>query len=148
MKGTPYVMRRRALLSPWGLPCNPPPWGTLAAVEASTGKIRWQVPLGTVRELAPIPLPISWGTPTLGGPLTTASGLIFIGATADSTFRAFDTESGRELWHARLPASAMATPMTYRARQGGRQYVVVAAGGHGKIDGIKLGDAIVAYALQ
>ena len=148
MKGTPYVMRRRALLSPWGLPCNPPPWGTLAAVEANTGKIRWQVPLGTVRELAPIPLPISWGTPTLGGPLTTASGLIFIGATADSTFRAFDTESGRELWHARLPASAMATPMTYRARQGGRQYVVVAAGGHGKIDGIKLGDAIVAYALQ
>ena len=148
MKDTPYVMRRRALLSPWGLPCNPPPWGTLAAVEAGTGRIRWQVPLGTVRELAPIPLPITWGTPTLGGPLTTASGLIFIGATLDSTFRAFDTESGREIWHARVPASAMATPITYRARPGGRQFVVVAAGGHGKVNGIKLGDAVVAYALQ
>ena len=147
MKGTPYVMRRKALLSPWGLPCSPPPWGTLAAVEANTGKIRWQVPLGTVRELAPVPLPIAWGTPTLGGPLTTAGGLTFIGATMDSTFRAFDTETGRELWHAGVPASAIATPMTYRARAGGRQYVVVAAGGHGKIDGVKLGDYVVAFAL-
>ena len=147
MKGTPYVMRRKALLSPWGLPCSPPPWGTLAAVEASTGRIRWQVPLGTVRELAPVPLPIGWGTPTLGGSLTTASGLTFIGATMDSTFRAFDTETGRELWHTRVPASAAATPMTYRARVGGRQYVVVAAGGHGKISGIKLGDSVVAFAL-
>lgn len=147
MKGTPYVMRRKPLLSPWGLPCSPPPWGTLAAVEASTGKIRWQVPLGTVRELAPIPLPIHLGTPILGGPLTTAGGLTFIGATMDSTFRAFDTETGRELWHSSVPASAIATPMTYRARVGGRQYVVVAAGGHGKVSGIKLGDYVVAFAL-
>ena len=79
--------------------------------------------------------------------MTTASGLTFIGATLDSTFRAFDTETGREFWHARVPASAIATPMTYRARPGGRQYVVVAAGGHGKIDGIKLGDAVVAFSL-
>ncbi len=148
MKGTPYVMRRKALLSPWGLPCSPPPWGTLAAVEADTGRIRWQVPLGTVRELAPVPLPIGWGTPALGGPLTTASGLTFIGATMDSTFRAFDTETGRELWHVTMPASAMATPITYRARAGGRQYVVVAAGGHGKVDKLKLGDTVVAFALQ
>jgi quinoprotein glucose dehydrogenase len=147
MKGTPYVMRRRALLSPSGLPCNPPPWGTLAAVEASTGRIRWQVPLGTMRELAPLPLPIHWGTPTLGGPLTTASGITFIGATMDSTFRAFETETGRELWHIGLPASAIATPMTYRAREGGRQYVVVAVGGHGKAKGIKLGDYVMAFAL-
>jgi quinoprotein glucose dehydrogenase len=147
MKGTPYVMRRKALLSPWHLPCNPPPWGTLAAVEASTGRIRWQVPLGTIRELAPIPLPIKLGTPTLGGPLTTASGITFVGATLDSTFRAFDTETGRELWQARLSASAPATPMTYRARQGGRQYVVLAAGGHGKAAGTKLGDSVVAFAL-
>ena len=116
-------------------------------MEASTGKIRWQVPLGTVRESASIPLPIAWGTPTLGGPLTTASGLTFLGATMDSTFRAFDTETGRELWHSQVPASAIATPMTYRARVGGRQYVVVAAGGHGKINGIKLGDSVVAFAL-
>ncbi|MGO9258731.1 MAG: pyrroloquinoline quinone-dependent dehydrogenase [Bryobacteraceae bacterium] len=147
MKGTPYVMRRKALLSPWGLPCSPPPWGTLAAVDAGTGKIRWQVPLGTIRELAPLPVPIGWGTPTLGGPLTTAGGLTFIGATMDSTFRAFDTGTGREIWHVRVPASAVATPMTYRARPGGRQYVVVAAGGHGKINGIRLGDSVVAFAL-
>lgn len=147
MKGTPYVMRRRPLLSPWQLPCNPPPWGTLAAVEASTGRVRWQAPLGTMRELAPIPLSMKWGTPTLGGPLTTASGLTFIGATLDRTFRAFDTETGRELWQAKLPASAMATPITYRARQGGRQFVVVSAGGHGKTDKSKLGDSVMAFAL-
>ena len=147
MRGTPYVMRRKPLVSPLGLPCNAPPWGTLAAVDANTGKIRWQVALGTVRELAPVPLPIGWGTPTLGGSLTTASGLTFIGATADRTFRVFDTETGRELWHASLPASAMATPMTYRSRTGGRQFVVIAAGGHGKIHGVKLGDYVVAYAL-
>lgn len=147
MRGTPYVMRRKPLLSPLGLPCNAPPWGTLAAVDANTGKVRWQVPLGTLRELAPVPLPIGWGTPTLGGSLTTASGLTFIGATPDRTFRAFDTEAGRELWHAGLPASAMATPMTYRSRIGGRQFVVIAAGGHGKIHGVKLGDYVIAYAL-
>jgi quinoprotein glucose dehydrogenase len=146
MKDTPYVMRRKPLLSPWHLPCNPPPWGTLAAVEASTGRIRWQVPLGTMRELAPIPLPIKWGTPTLGGPLTTASGLTFIGATLDRTFRAFDTETGRELWQTELPASAMATPVTYRARPGGQQYVAVASGGHGKAK-VKLGDSVVAFTL-
>jgi len=147
MKGTPYVMRRKFLLSPWGMPCNAPPWGTLAAVEASTGRLRWQVPLGTLRDLAPIPLPIKLGTPNVGGPLTTAGGLIFIGSTLDSTFRAFDTETGRELWQAHLPAPAVATPMTYRARQGGRQYIVISAGGHGKSSHPKLSDAVVAFAL-
>ncbi len=124
MKGTPYVMRRKPLLSPWGFPCSPPPWGTLAAVEANTGKIRWQVALGTTRELAPVPVPLGLGMPNTGGPLTTAGGLTFIGASFDSTFRAFDTETGRELWHSSVPASANATPMTYRPRPGGRQYVV------------------------
>lgn len=147
MRGTPYVMRRKPLLSPLGLPCNPPPWATLAAIDANTGKIRWQVTLGTVRELAPVPLPIGWGAPTLGGSITTASGLTFIGATPDRTFRAFNTETGKELWHASLPVSAMATPITYRSRSGGRQFVVVAAGGHGKIRGTKLGDYVIAYAL-
>jgi quinoprotein glucose dehydrogenase len=147
MKGTPYVMRRKPLLSPWGLPCSPPPWGTLAAVDVNSGKIRWQVPLGTERELAPVPIAIRWGTPTLGGPLTTAGGVTFIGATLDSTFRAFDTDTGKELWHASMPASAMATPMTYRASTGGRQYVVVAAGGHRQTGHTKLGDSVVAFAL-
>ena len=103
--------------------------------------------LGTIRDLALIPLAIKLGTPTVAGALVTASGLTIIGATLDSTFRAFDTETGRELWHARLPASPAATPMTYRARQGGRQYIVVAAGGHGKAAGTKLGDSVVAFAL-
>jgi quinoprotein glucose dehydrogenase len=116
-------------------------------VDANTGKIRWQVSLGTERELAPVPIPLGLGTPNMGGPLTTAGGLTFIGASFDSTFRAFDTETGRELWHSSVPASANATPMTYRSRVGGRQYVVVAAGGHGKVDGIKLSDAVVAFAL-
>src|SRR3974377_2572380 len=97
MKGTPYVMRRRPLLSPWHMPCNAPPWGTLAAVEASTGRVRWQVPLGTLRDLAPLPLPIKLGTPTLGGPLTTASGLPFLGSTLDSTFPAFHPQTGHAL---------------------------------------------------
>jgi quinoprotein glucose dehydrogenase len=151
MYGTPYVARYRPLLSPIGMPCNPPPWGTLAAVDASTGKVRWQVPLGTLRELArrfsAIPFSVKWGTPAVAGPLTTASGLTFIASTLDSTFRAFDTETGQDLWHATLPASGVATPMTYRARPGGRQYVVIVAGGHAGAAGTKLGDAVVAYAL-
>lgn len=147
MLGTPYIMVRRPLLSPLKLPCVAPPWGVLQAVDLATGEVKWTVPLGTVRELAPLPLPFRWGTPNLGGPLTTASGVTFIGATADSTFRAFDTATGKELWSTRLPASGMATPMTYRARKGGKQYVVIAAGGHAKFDTIKQGDYVVAFAL-
>jgi quinoprotein glucose dehydrogenase len=145
-KGTPYVMRRRPLLSPWRIPCNAPPWGTLAAVEADTGRIRWRVTLGTLRDFVPVPVPFASGTPTLSGPLTTAGGVTFIGATLNNYLRAFDTETGRELWKGRLPVAAMATPMTYRARRGGRQYVVICAGGHGKAN-IKLGDYVMAFAL-
>ena len=137
-------MRREMLVSPLGLPCNPPPWGTLAAIDLASGDIRWQVPLGTVRDIAPIPIPWKAGTPNLGGPLVTGSGLVFIGAAMDDYLRAFDIETGDELWKARLPAGGQATPMTYRA--GNRQYVVIAAGGHGRA-ATKLGDAIVAFAL-
>jgi quinoprotein glucose dehydrogenase len=144
--GTPYAMRRLMLMSPWELPCNPPPWGSLAAVDLSTGDIVWQEPLGTVRDLAPVPLPIRYGVPNLGGPLVTSSGLIFIGATMDDYLRAFDVETGDELWKGRLPAGGQATPMTYRIRPDGRQYVVIAAGGHGR-GRTTLGDALVAYAL-
>ena len=143
-RGTPWAMRREMLSSPLGVPCNPPPWGTLAAVDLSTGKLRWQVPLGTIRDIAPIPLPIKLGTPSLGGPLVTASGLVFIGAAADNYLRAFDERSGEELWKARLPAGGQATPMTYAV--GGRQFVVIAAGGYGR-GPQTLGDALVAYAL-
>jgi len=144
--GTPYAMRRDPLLSPLGLPCNPPPWGSVAAVRLGTGDIVWQQPLGTVRDLAPVPIPIRYGVPSLGGPLLTASGLIFIAATMDDYLRAFDVETGEELWKARLPAGGQATPMTFRLREDGRQFVVIAAGGHGR-SGTRLGDALVAYAL-
>ena len=144
--GTPFGLQRQMVFSQYDLPCNPPPWGTLAAVDLTSGDIRWQVPLGTVRDMAPVPIPLRWGVPNLGGPLTTASGLVFIGATMDDYLRAFDVETGEELWKARLPAGGQATPMTYRLRQDGRQFVVIAAGGHGRA-GTKLGDYVVAFAL-
>ena len=148
--GTPYALERYPLLSPMlGAPCNPPPWGTLVGVDLASGDVRWEVPLGNARDLAP--WPIWWllgdiGVPNLGGPITTASGLTFIGATTDAYVRAFETETGEELWRARLPASAQATPMTYRLDPDGKQYVVIAAGGH-MLLGTKAGDALVAYAL-
>ncbi len=145
-RGTPFAMRREVFLSPLGLPCTPPPWGTLAAVDLSTGELRWQVPLGGVRDLAPLPIPWEPGVPNLGGPLVTAGGLVFVGAAMDDYLRAFDVDTGQELWRARLPAGGQATPMTYRARPGGRQYVVIAAGGHSRA-GTRLGDALIAYAL-
>lgn len=144
--GTPYGMRRDVLLSPLGIPCNPPPWGTLAAVELATGAVRWEVTLGTTRDLAPIPISRPWGTPNMGGPIVTAGGLVFIGAAMDDYLRAFDVETGEELWKGRLPAGGQATPMTYRVRKGARQHVLIAAGGHQRM-GTRLGDAIVAFAL-
>jgi len=134
MAGTPYVMRRRIIIGPAGVPCTPPPFGALVAVNLGTGAIQWNVPLGTFGG-AP-------GSPNLGGPIVTAGGLVFIGATLDRAFHAFDIETGRELWTAALPAGARATPMTYEA--GGRQFVVIAAGGS---DVWGTGDAIIAFAL-
>jgi len=145
--GTPYGFSREALFSPLHLLCNPPPWGTLSAIDLSSGKIRWQTPLGSLRDLLPVPIPVNWGVPGLGGPIATAGGLVFIAGTAgDNYFRAFDIDTGKELWKAHLPAGGQATPMTYRLRPEGKQYVVIAAGGHGKV-GTKLGDALVAFAL-
>ena len=146
-RGTPYAMRREAVLSPLGVPCNSPPWGSLVAVDLAAGEIRWQVPHGTIRDIAPVPLPIKLGTPGIGGPLVTASGLVFIGAAMDDYLRAFDVETGEELWKGRLPAGGQATPMSYRVHPGGKQYVVIAAGGHGRA-GTRLGDYIVAFALR
>jgi quinoprotein glucose dehydrogenase len=147
MEGTPYGMNREGgLLSPWDIPCTPPPWGKLVAVDLESGDVRWEVPLGTIRDLGPLPLPLKWGTPNLGGPIVTGSGLVFIGAAMDDYLRAFDIESGEELWKGRLPAGGQATPMTYRIRPNGKQFVVIAAGGHGGL-GTRLGDYLVAFAL-
>jgi len=143
--GSPYAVRREPLLSPLGLPCTPPPWGTLAAVDATTGAVRWEVPLGTVQDLSRLPSPREWGSPNLGGPLVTG-GLVFIAASMDRRFRAFDLATGRLVWETTLPASGQATPMTYRARPGGRQFIVIAAGGHAGLRS-RLGDHIVAFAL-
>jgi len=141
-RGTPYGMRRKILVSPLGVPCNPPPWGELSAVDLATGEIRWRVPLGQVKK-GPFYTPESWGSPNVGGPLVTAGGLVFIAATMDKKIRAFDLASGTKVWEARLPAFGMATPMTYET--GGRQYVVIAAGGHGALGGF--GDSVIAFAL-
>ena len=143
MNGTPYVMRRGFVLSPRGLPCSPPPWGALVAVDLNTGLIKWQSPLGSLPLPAGSPTPaVASGSPQLGGPIVTASGIVFIAATLDRKFRAFDIETGRELWSVDLPAGGKATPMTYET--GGRQFVVIAAGGG---DDFGAGDYIMAFAL-
>ncbi|MCP5183769.1 MAG: pyrroloquinoline quinone-dependent dehydrogenase [Pseudomonadales bacterium] len=143
--GTPYAMARRLFLSPLGLPCTPPPWGKLVAVDLTAAKILWDVPLGTVRDLAPAVVPnFAWGVPGIGGPLVTASGLIFIGAAGEFVFRAYAVDDGRELWRAELPTSANATPTTYQVD--GVQYVVVAVGGHGGL-GLPRGDVVMAWRL-
>lgn len=146
-EGTPYGMNRDAgLVGPLDVPCTPPPWGKLVAIDIDAGELRWDVPLGTTRDIAPIPVSIDWGTPNLGGPIVTGSGLVFVGAAMDDYLRAFDIETGEELWKGRLPAGAQATPMTYRLRPVGKQYVVIAAGGHGGLETTP-GDFLVAFAL-
>ena len=144
--GAPYGMARGMLFAgPSDSPCAKPPWGELLAVDLVKGAIRWRRPLGTMAEVNPALDHEGFGSISLGGAITTAGGLTFIGGTIDRRFRAFDTDTGRALWTTELSASAHATPMTYRFK--GRQYVVVAAGGSAKITEERQGDAIVAFAL-
>jgi quinoprotein glucose dehydrogenase len=145
--GAPYAMRREPLLSPFGLPCTPPPWGTLVSVDLRRNRIVWQVPLGSTEGLTPWFVPArDFGMPNMGGPIATAGDLVFVGAALDSYLRAFDIETGRELWKYKLPAGGQATPMTYRAGTDQRQYVVISAGGHGPL-GTPRGDYVMAFAL-
>lgn len=135
-RGTPYAMQREVFLAPSGAPCAPPPSSALTAVDLASGEHLWEVPLGAS------------GLPAMGGAILTAGGLAFMAGTPDRTLRAFDVETGRVLWEGTLPTDALSTPMTYRAA--GRQYVVVAAGGHDRmraLSGAPLGDHLVAFAL-
>ena len=143
--GSPYVAQIEPLLSPLGTPCSAPPWAALTAVDLTTGQVRWEVPLGSIEKLAPVPIPWELGTPGAGGPLITASGLVFLGYTLDDKIHAFDLHSGKSLWKSDLPAAGMATPVTYQAD--GEQFVVLAAGGHSMYGSTK-GDSVVAYKLK
>ncbi len=150
MKGTPYGVIRHPLFSSFGAPCSPPPWGSLTAVDLASGAVRWRVPLGTIRDQAPFPI---WaipgfrhlGSPSFAGGLLTASGVYFVGATSDKSFRAFDAETGAEIWSTRIPYTGNASPMSYRLRPDARQFVVIAAGGN-PLTGP--GDALLAFALR
>jgi quinoprotein glucose dehydrogenase len=144
MQGTPYAVRRGPLLGPLGSPCNPPPWGTLTAIDLVSGKTLWESTLGTTRDQAPFPMWLPLGAPNLGGSIVTAGGVVFIGATTDKYLRGFDARTGDEIWTERLPYTANATPISYRLRADGKQFVVIAAGGHGWSEP---GDAVVAFAL-
>jgi len=146
-RGTPYGMRRQPVLSVLGTPCLKPPWGTITAVDMKKGTIVWQKPLGTIEDLAPGPVPnLELGVPIMGGPIVTAGGLIFTAGAADNYLRALDLKSGKELWKGRLPAGGQATPMTYIDNDSGKQFVVIAAGGHPGL-GTAPGDYVVAFAL-
>lgn len=145
--GAPYGMVRRFLQSPSDLPCSAPPWGLLVAVDMRDGRIRWQVPLGSMEHFGGQHAGVPPGSINLGGPIATAGGVVFIAGTFDSYLRAFDTETGQELWKGVLPTSGHATPMTYQLTANGKQYVVIAAGGHPKVSEESLGDALVAFAL-
>lgn len=145
-RGTPYAMARRIFLSPLGMPCIEPPWGKLVAVDLRAQKILWDVPLGTIEDLAPAPVPnFAWGVPNLGGAVVTASGLVIIGSAADFYLRIFDLMTGKELWQARLPTSANSTPATFSVA--GTQYIVAAVGGHSEL-GSPRGDYLMAWRLS
>ncbi len=144
MLGTPYGMVRGPVLGPFGLPCTPPPWGVMGAFSLDSGEILWRVPLGATPDRSPFTL-FEKGLPSLSGVLVTAGGIVLSGHTMDGFLRAHDAETGAELWRDRLPAAGAANPMTYEVA--GRQYIVIAAGGHGKL-GTRRGDWVVAYALR
>lgn len=147
MGGTPYAIEKQQLVGSDGVPCTAPPFGALTALDMTTGKVLWDVPLGSIEKFVPLKPRInldSWGVPNVGGPIITESGVVFIAATFDQRFRAFSLKTGEQLWNTVLPAEAQTTPITYSA--GGRQFVVIVAGGNGQLFNAR-GDSVVAYAL-
>ncbi|MDF5890341.1 membrane-bound PQQ-dependent dehydrogenase, glucose/quinate/shikimate family [Pseudomonas syringae pv. syringae] len=147
--GTPWGIEQGRFLSPLGVPCQEPPYGTISAIDLATRKVVWSMPLGTTQETGPLGiathLPIPIGMPTRGGPVTTSSGLVFMAGTQDFNIRAFDVRTGHELWKGDLPVGAEATPMTYVSPRTGRQFVVISAGGNSATT--QKGDYIIAFAL-
>lgn len=143
--GAPFAIKLNPFTSVLGLPCQAPPWGHVAGADLRTGKVVWMHKNGTVRDSSPLPLPFAMGVPNLGGPVMTAGGVAFLSGTLDQYVRGYDVGNGKELWRSRLPAGGQATPMTYRGSDG-RQFVLVAAGGHGSL-GTRTGDHVIAYAL-
>jgi quinoprotein glucose dehydrogenase len=148
--GTPYGADIRLFLSPFGIPCQQPPYGMLSAVDLRSGGLIWTQPFGTARMSGPFGLrsglPLKMGVPNFGGSITTRGGLTFIAAAADQYLRAYETATGRELWRTELPAGGQATPMSYLSQRSGRQFIVLAAGGHSGMQSMQ-GDYIIAYAL-
>jgi membrane-bound PQQ-dependent dehydrogenase (glucose/quinate/shikimate family) len=148
--GTPFGIKVAPMLSPLGVPCLTPPWGHLVAIDLVRNQLAWSTVLGTARDNGPlglhVGLPLKTGTASMGGPTSTAGGVTFIGATLDNYIRSYDSETGRELWRARLPAGGQASPMTYWSTSSGRQFVIICAGGHGALQ-TKYGDYVMAYAL-
>jgi len=142
-QGAPFAMTRAVALSPLGLLCNKPPWGTMVALDLKAGKILWRSTVGTTEDRAPLGMAFPWGTPLVNGVAITAGGLVFTGAM-DAYLRAFDARSGAELWQGRLPVPGVANPMTYLWK--GEQYVAIAAGGHSE-SGTTIGDSVVAFRL-
>lgn len=137
------------MMSPLGVPCSRPPFGTMSAIDLKTKKLVWQTPMGTVQDTGPLGikthLPVPIGMTTLGGPTSTASGLVFFAGTQDYYLRAISSATGRELWRARLPVGSVAAPLVYTSPRTGRQYVVISAGGTSYSK--DKGDYIIAYAL-
>jgi quinoprotein glucose dehydrogenase len=143
--GAPYGVVMKPFLGLLNIPCQAPPWGYVAGVDLTTGKIAYKHKNGTVYDMTPLPLPFKLGVPGIGGPIMTKGGIAFLSAAVDDYLRAYDVTTGRELWEARLPAGGQATPMTYLTSDN-KQYVVIVAGGHGSV-GTKPGDYVIAYAL-
>lgn len=147
--GMPYAMARQTMLSSLGLPCSVPPWGFVTAIDIAGSDQLWRVPHGTVRDISPVPIPLPIGVPGMGAPIVTSSGLLFLAGAWENVIRAYDADTGEELWKGELPASPQATPMSYGVRLADgseRQFVVIAAGGHARM-GSDMGDHLVAFAL-